>query len=252
MNEVRKEQGRDAVAARIEACQRLVGSDINFAFQTIIDASEQEVVGFEALVRGIDGEPAATVISRISHDQRFDFDQACRIRAIEAAARFGVEGMLHLNCSDVKLNNIGEVIDVCLHMASQHAIRPDQIVLELGNLNMVAQNSHLAEIRKAIRNAGFHVLADNFGRRNADLKPIAYLEPSLLKLDYHLVHGIHRSRQAQAIVRGTLALCADRGIDVMAAGVESAEEFRWLHNAGIKLFQGYYFAQPGMDETGNG
>ncbi len=236
------------VEERIRAYHEMVGDDINFAFQTIIDAREQDVIGFEALVRGIQRESAATVISRISRDKRFDFDQACRIRAIEAAARFGIDNNLHLNCSDIKAGNIAEVLDVSQHVAQVNGIRPDRIVLELGNLGMLGGVANLVAIRRSIRAAGFRILADNFGRRDADLRPVAQLEPSMLKLDYCITHGIQQSRVAQSIVRGVLAMCDDRGIEVIAAGIESAEEFAWLQNAGIRLFQGYFFAQPGMDD----
>jgi len=237
------------VTEKINACHEMVGDDINFAFQTIIDASEQDVIGFEALVRGIKQESASTVISRISHDKRFDFDQACRIRALEAAARFGIDGNLHLNCSDIKAGNVDEVLEVTLHVAETSGIGPDRIVLELGNLGLLGSTANLVTIRRSIRRAGFRILADNFGRRDADLRPVAHLEPSMLKLDHYITHDIHRSRPAQAITRGVVAMCTDRGIDVIAAGIESAEEFHWLQDAGIRLFQGYFFAQPGMGEA---
>ncbi len=237
------------VVDRIRAYHQMVGDDINFAFQTIIDADGQEVVGFEALVRGIEKESAATVISRISRDKRFEFDQACRIRAIEAAARFGIDSNLHLNCSNIKASNIDQVLDVCLYAAKASDIRPENIVLELGNLSLIGTGADLINVRRAIRAAGFRILADNFGRRDADLRPVAQLEPSMIKLDHYLVHDIHQSRAAQSIFCGIMAMCEDRGIDVIAAGVESADEFNWLQKAGVRLFQGYYFAQPGMDET---
>lgn len=242
-------QDQTDVVERIRSYQEMVGDDINFAFQTIIDADGQEVVGFEALVRGIQKESAATVISRISRDQRFDFDQACRIRAIEAAARFGIDNHLHLNCSNIKANNIEQVLDVCQHAAGISGIRPENIVLELGNLSLIGTAADLTKVRRKIRAAGFRILADNFGRRDADLRPVAQLEPSMLKLDHYLVHDIHQSRAAQAIIRGVMAMCEDRGIEVIAAGVESTDELTWLQKNGIRLFQGFYFAQPGMDES---
>jgi EAL domain-containing protein (putative c-di-GMP-specific phosphodiesterase class I) len=227
----------------------LVGSDINFAFQTIIDAAEHEVTGFEALVRGIRKEPAPVVISRIPHDQRFAFDQACRIRAIEAASDFDVDADLHLNCTDIKANNVALVVEVIQYIARRHKIEFDRIVLELNNLGSIGGREQLQAVQKAIHNAGFQTLADNFGRRNSDLLPIALFKPQLLKLDHHLVENIHKNLESQAITRGVLALCQDLNIIVIAGGVEKAEEFRWLQDAGVELFQGYFFAQPGMDDS---
>lgn len=232
----------------IRECQDLVGSDVHFAFQTIVDARDCEVAAFEALVRGIHGEPAATVISRIGHDQRFTFDQACRIRALEAASRNELEGDIHLNCSDIKPSTVNLVSQITLHMARRYDIEPSRIVLELSNLDSLGGGSQLIEIRDALAEAGLRTLADNFGRRNVDLRPVAILQPEQLKLDRMLTQKIHESLSQQALVRAILTLASELGIRVVAAGVELKEEFQWLQEAGIERFQGYFFAQPGLDD----
>lgn len=238
--------GKD-LYAEIRSYHELVGEDISFAFQTIIDATEQDVTGFEALVRGIRNEPASLVMSRISHDQRFAFDQACRIRAIEAAANFDIDGRLHLNCTDIKAANVTLVTEVTQHLARRHKIECDNIVLELNNLDAIGGAQALAEVRDTIEGAGFHTLADNFGQRDADLRPIALFRPQQLKIAHRLVDNIHENRESQAVTRGLIAMCRDLGTEVIASGVERGEEFGWLQDAGVRLFQGYFFAQPGMD-----
>lgn len=247
MNQTGPDTGIGDIYAEIRSYHQLVGEDISFAFQTIIDASEQEVVGFEALVRGIRKEPASLVISRIPHDQRFAFDQACRIRAIEAAADFGIDGRLHLNCTDIKAANVALVAEVTAHIARRHKIGHDQIVLELNNLDAIGGAEPLAKVRAALVDAGFHTLADNFGQRDADLRPLALFRPHQIKIAHRLVDNIHQHPDAQGIVRGLIAMSQDLGIEVIASGVERGEEFGWLQDAGLNLFQGYFFAQPGMD-----
>jgi EAL domain-containing protein (putative c-di-GMP-specific phosphodiesterase class I) len=235
------------VYAHIRSYHELVGADISFAFQTIIDATAQEVTGFEALVRGIRKEPAAVVMSRIQKDQRFAFDQACRVRAIEAAAGFDIDGQLHLNCTDIKATNVELVVEVIRHVARRNKIDHEKIVLELNNLEAIGGRDALSTVRTTIQEAGLQTLADNFGQRDADLAPIALFRPQKLKLAHQLVEAIHESPEAQAVTKGVLALCHELDIRVIASGVEKAEEFRWLQDAGVELFQGYFFAQPGME-----
>lgn len=240
--------GAVGIHEHIRHYQELVGSDIHFAFQTIMDAVELDVVAFEALVRGIHGEAAASVISRVHHDQRFSFDQACRIRAMEAASRNGLEGDLHLNCSDIKPGNAELVCLVTCHMARRYRIDPNRIVLELGNLDALAAGGQLSEVKSTLSEAGLRTLADNFGRRNADLRPIAMLQPEQLKLDRHLVHDVHQQPQQQALIRACLSLARDLDILIVATGVEQIEEFQWLQEVGINRFQGYFFSHPGLDD----
>ncbi|MEN1729075.1 MAG: EAL domain-containing protein [Pseudomonadota bacterium] len=237
------------VYEHIRNYNRLVGTDISFAFQTIMDAANFEVVGFEALVRGIKKEPASQVISRISHDDRFDFDQACRIRAIEAAAEFEIDGNLHLNATDIKAANVELVVEVTRHLANRHKIDTGRIVLELNNLNAQGGADSLAQVSATLHEAGFRTLVDNFGQRDADLRPLTEFRPHLVKLDHRLVEGIHEKQDAQAIALGLIRFCQTMEIEPVASGVETADEFRWLQDAGIRLFQGYFFAQPEMNSS---
>jgi len=227
---------------------KLVGNHIGFAFQTIIDSEQNDVVGFEALVRGQHGEPAAQIISRIAPQQRFAFDQACRVRAIEAAEDFGIDGDLHLNGTDINASNVETVVEVLKHMVRRHRLSAEAIVLELNNLNIIGGGEALGSVRAVIHQAGFRVLADNFGRRDADLMPIAKFQPDVLKIDRRLVADIEQHADAQAMILAALTLCRTLDIKVIASGVESNEEFGWLRQAGIQRFQGYFFAQPGMDD----
>jgi len=236
------------VYEHIRQYNRLVGADISFAFQTIMDASEFEVIGFEALVRGIRNEPAPQVMSRINHNQRFDFDQACRIRAIEAAAEFEIDADLHLNATDIKVGNVDVVVAVTQHLAKRHKIEPNRIVLELNNLGALGGEIPLKKIKATLADAGFRTLADNFGQRDADLRPLALFRPHLVKIDHRLVDRISENLEAQATVRGLIEFCNALDIEPVASGVETANEFRWLQEAGLRLFQGFFFAQPEMNQ----
>ena len=74
--------------------------DFSMAFQPIYDAVERRVWGYEALVRGTNGEGAYEVLSKVSPEQLYRFDQDCRTKAIELAARLfpaGEELKLSIN-----------------------------------------------------------------------------------------------------------------------------------------------------------
>jgi len=60
--------------------------DFTMAFQPLIDLSQKRTFGFEGLVRGLNNEPAYTVISQITAQNIYKFDQSCRIKAIALAA----------------------------------------------------------------------------------------------------------------------------------------------------------------------
>jgi len=64
-----------------------LGFDFTMAFQPIVETSESIVWGYEALIRGIAGEGAGEILSRVGPEQRYRFDQACRVKAVELASR---------------------------------------------------------------------------------------------------------------------------------------------------------------------
>ena len=92
------------------------------------------------------------------------------------------------------------------------------------------------------------IAIDDFGAGYAGLNLLAEFQPHLIKLDMHLVRDIHAKGPRQAIVRGLLSTCRDLGIDVIAEGIETEEEFFWLRQEGIDLFQGYLLAKPAFEQ----
>ena len=65
--------------------------DIRMAFQPIVDVSNGVIFAHEALVRGPAGESAGSVLSQVNAENRYAFDQKCRVVAIETASRIGLD-----------------------------------------------------------------------------------------------------------------------------------------------------------------
>src|SRR5258705_103085 len=78
----------------------------------------------------------------------------------------------------------------------------------------------------------------------AGLSSFALLEPEIVKVDMSLVRGIHTSPVKQKLFRSFAKLCREFGTELIAEGVEVAEERDCLSSLGGDLFQGYLFARP--------
>ncbi len=223
----------------------LIGVGIQFAFQPLVDLNNARIAGYEALVRGHNGQSAGAVIAGVRPENLALFDQACRTRALQDAARIGVRGDLYLNCTEVTPHNLAMTIDNTLMEAEAQDIAPNRIVLEFSNLERLGNPRELSAVRSRANAAGFRVLADNFGLGEAGLKRLVVFRPEYIKLDRELCGNIDRSQRRQAMVLGIVATCRSLDIDVIASGIERGEEAEWLHEkAGVEHFQGYYFARP--------
>lgn len=67
-----------------------VGFAFDYAYQPIVNLARQEIFAHEALVRGPNGEGAASVLAKVNDANRYSFDQACRVKAIKGAKELGI------------------------------------------------------------------------------------------------------------------------------------------------------------------
>lgn len=230
-------------------CSEVVDTSFGFAFQPMVEIDSRKIFGYEALVRGLAGESAATVIEAIRPENRYFFDQACRMRALKTAARRGIDAGLHINCSQISPENLSLSIDATVECALEHRIDPGRIVLEFGNLEMLGNPRQLNKAREIAHAAGLRVLADNVGQGEVGLKRVAVFNPDFAKLDRSLICGIDTSARRQAIVQGLIATCKALGIAVIATGIERKQELAWLEAAGVKLAQGFLFGRPSTSRS---
>ncbi len=220
-----------------------------FAFQPIIDEGPNRVIGYEALIRGVAGQPASAVLSTIRPENRQRFDQAVRLRAIREASRLGLRAPLHLNCSWLSPAHTRAAMVGLLNAASARGIRREDLVLELQNLDQYNSMEELKQIRQGMRDFRVRLLVDRFGAGNADLARLAFLRPDMVKLDRQLIAGIQNGGARQGIVTGVVAMCRTLNIQVVAVGVEEFAELSWLTGQGVRLFQGYYFGKPAINRV---
>jgi EAL domain-containing protein (putative c-di-GMP-specific phosphodiesterase class I) len=236
----------DSKARSCGDCRNGQGLDFGFsyAYQPIIDIHSRDVFAHEALVRGPNGESALTVLSRVNEENRYRFDQACRVKAIETAARLRMSSRLSINFMPNAIYRPELCIRTTLEAAEKHAFPLDRIIFETVEGEQINDGKWLAEVLSEYQRIGFLTAIDDFGAGFAGLNLLADFQPDIVKLDMALVRNIDQSRARQAIVRGVVGICEELQIKVIAEGVETADELRCLEQSGIGLFQGYLFGKP--------
>lgn len=218
-----------------------------FAFQPIVNAASETLFSYEALIRGRANEPAACVLKQLDPARSPAFHERIRVDAIELAARLGLSTRLNVNFLPSSLNASPTAITSVLEAVERCRLRPEQIVLEILESEIIHDFDDFAAAVNAHRHSGLVFAIDDFGAGHAGLNLLADFQPDLVKLDMHLVRGIESRGPRQAIVRGIARTCADLGIEIIAEGVETEAEFTWLRQEGIELFQGLLFAGPAFE-----
>lgn len=228
-------------------CRTPFEIDITMAFQPIVDVAAGQVFGYEALVRGTDGAGAASVLSRITPDNRFAFDQLCRRRAVEHAARLGLTGFVSINFMPNAVYQPSVCLGTTLAAARRANFPIERIMFEVTEGERIEDRPHLVGILNEYKRQGFTTAIDDFGAGNAGLNLLAEFQPDVIKLDMDLVRGIDADRVRRAIVASMTRLARELGIRVIAEGIETEAEFASLKAIGVSLMQGYFFARPGFE-----
>ncbi|SDD65853.1 EAL domain, c-di-GMP-specific phosphodiesterase class I (or its enzymatically inactive variant) [Paracidovorax valerianellae] len=231
------------------ACQDGQALDFEFtmAFQPIVDVRDRSVYAYEALVRGLDGSSAQSILDQVTEQNLYAFDQACRVKAVELAASLGMSCRLSINFLPNAVYQPEACIRTTLRAAQRCGFPTERIIFEIAERENLLDKAHLQNILRAYRRHGFLTAIDDFGAGYSGLNLLADFQPDLLKIDMALVRGIDGDPVRQAIVRSIAGLCEALHVQALAEGVETAGELQTLRELGIHLFQGYLFARPALE-----
>lgn len=220
---------------------------IKMAFQPVVDLDTKRIYAYEALVRGENGESAFSVFSKITDEDRYAFDQACRVKAIGTAAKLGLDRRLNINFKPSAVYHPESCLKLTLATARGVNFPSELITFEFTEDEPIDRRGHLKGIIEHYRKRGFQTALDDFGTGYAGLSVLVHFQPDVIKIDRVLVDHIDSSRASQAIVAGLLKTTELLGMSVVAEGVERREEVEILRAMGITRFQGFYFARPAIE-----
>lgn len=223
--------------------------ELTMAFQPIVDVNSRRVYAYEALVRGTGGATAGEVLSLVTPENRYIFDQLCRVKAIQMAAELGVArqgAKLAVNFMPGAVYSPAACIRRTLAAARKHDFPLDAIIFELME-NEEIDTAHLQNIAKEYARHGFTLALDDFGAGYSGLNLLATLDGiDLVKLDGTLIRAAGRDSRAATIISAISALCANLNIQVLGECVETEVEYLTLRRCGVHLMQGYFFARPAV------
>ena len=224
--------------------------ELAMAFQPIVELSTGKIFAHEALVRGAGGESAGEVFSHVTKTNLYIFDQTCRIRAIEEAARIGIQSNVSINFMPNAVYRAETCIQRTLQAAESCDFPLEKIIFEVTETDQIPDRKHLRNILEYYKQRGFQTAIDDFGDGYAGLNLMADFTPDIVKLDIDLIRDVDTDRKRRSIIRHMVALSHDLGIRVIAEGVETRSERDALRELGIDLFQGFYFARPAFRARG--
>lgn len=220
------------------------------AFQPIVDLAQGRIWGYESLVRGQNGESAFDVLSQVTDENRYAFDQACRVKAIELAGEkmpVHSTAMLSINILPNAVYEPKACIRATLAASAKAKFSPHRLMFEFTEQEEMRDTDHVQHIVTEYRKMGFTTAIDDFGSGFSGLNLLARFQTDIVKIDMELIRNIGKSPSRQAIVQGIMTMSKLMQFKVLAEGVETETETLTLQKLGIDLFQGYFFAKPAVE-----
>ena len=245
MNE--KSQSCEKVSCSNCADSSELDFDFTMAFQPIINCQSNTIYGYEALVRGLNNESAYSIISQVNDDNRYTFDQLCRIKAIALASKLGINTMLSINFLPNAIYKPEHCIRTTLEAAKKYNFPTTNIMFEFTEVEKIEDSSHVERVVSYYQELGFKTATDDFGSGYSGLNLLADFQTDIIKLDMALIRDIDKDTKRQTIVRNCLNMFEELNITALAEGIETVEEYHWLKSVGLELMQGYLFAKPGFE-----
>lgn len=215
--------------------------DLDFAvvFQPIVCLDTASVVAFEALARFPGGVSPEEGFARAWRcDRGAALELALLDEAIRQAHALPLGVALHLNVSALA----AAAPELSLVVAA--ARRP--VVIEVTEHDLM-NIAHVDLLRRMVPPT-VSIAVDDVGAGYSGLSLLVGLRPQLIKIDRSLVIGVGEDEARQAIVRGLVQFALAVNGNVIAEGVETADELRMLHQLGVPFAQGFHFA-PGVPIT---
>jgi diguanylate cyclase (GGDEF)-like protein/PAS domain S-box-containing protein len=167
-------------------------------------------------------------------------------RAAQYAARLAATGNpLPVSVNISALHVMDDKLANTLRSACQrHHITADQIELEVTE-SVFLEDTRLPEARiKHLRSQGFRVAMDDFGAGYSSLGYLKRLPFDTIKIDRSFMHGLEADRRSRDLLAGIVELCNLLGMETVAEGVETEEQWQLLQTLGVKQYQGFYLGRP--------
>lgn len=166
--------------------------------------------------------------------------------AVEQCARWNNMGKsinISINLSTRNLHDetLGEQIS---NLISYWGVTPDQLCLEITETAMMQDPEHAKKLLQNLDSLGFRISIDDFGTGYSSLGYLKQLPLDELKIDKSFVLNMSHDENDASIVRATVGLAHDLGLEVVAEGVEDQGAQNELFRLGCEYIQGYHIGRP--------
>lgn len=229
--------------------------ELKLVFQPKINMQSGEILGVEALARWHHPDegvlPPHPFIELIEQSGRIQqFGRYVIRTAILQLARWQAQQVavpIAVNLSPYNLLDLG-LLEYTTGLLIEHGVSATMLEIELTESATSQNLASISHQLERFRNAGLRLAIDDFGTGMSSLAYISELNVDVIKIDKTFVSDMEDNRRHRAIIATTIALCRALNCDLVAEGIEHAEQARLLLEMGCSVGQGFHYSVPLGDE----
>lgn len=225
-------------------------------YQPKCDVYTGRVTGAEALVRWRHPQHGLIMPDRfillferngfILELDEYIFNEACK-DVKRWAERGAVPVPVSVNLSRLHLND-ASFVNTYQRMAQNAGISPKMIELEITENVVFDHSAVLNTLISKLHKIGFTVSMDDFGSGYSSLNMLSSIDVDVLKLDRGFFNSSAGSEKGKRVIQTIVRLAEHLHMEVVAEGVETAEQAKFLREIGCRTAQGYYYSRPVPEE----
>lgn len=234
-----------------EVRKAIENDELEAYFQPKIDLQNQQIIGFEALVRWFhQGEffPADELINiaertgLIAEVGMKVLDKACELsQAIRRNVKHTIPIAVNVSAKQLAQANF---VDQVNNVLNRHMLTPNAINLEI--TETILMDDHGSSVKKLehLQQRGHHISVDDFGTGYSSLAYLSRLPIDELKIDRSFVINMLVDNNQHSIVKTIIDLAKNLNLNIVAEGIECLETHEQLRLMGCPVGQGYLYARP--------
>jgi len=241
-------EAEDRLRMEADLRQAIQLKQFRLDFQPLINAGDQSLMGFEALIRW--HHPTRGMVSPaqfipLAEDTglilplgEWVIEEACRAAGVWPDY---INVALNLSARQLTLPSLPNIVSEAIN---RYKLKPNRIELEVTESVFVGDSAASLDTLKRLRALGVGIALDDFGTGYSSL---GYLNKAVfhkLKIDGSFVRDAANNRETVAIIQSIVQLAKSFRMTVTAEGVETAEDFTRMRDLGCHQIQGYLFGRP--------
>jgi EAL domain-containing protein (putative c-di-GMP-specific phosphodiesterase class I) len=154
----------------------------------------------------------------------------------------GMDLSVAINLSPLLLDT-PDLLQEISGMQQCFGLRAERVVLEITETSLLRELSVALAVLTRLRLRGFGLSLDDYGTGFSSMQQLARIPFTELKIDRSFVHGVHERESVQVMLRSALEMAKRLGLNTVAEGVESLQDWWLLQEYGCTFVQGWLMAK---------